>query len=113
MHNHPDASEAFCHLDYKYSDLMLKLPAGWLYQRNFYSVMIYNCLPKLRHVPYANTGQLLSGDLQQFGYNQDIKARTLSVVAQLSRKIIPRKIKPTVEADPQRHTPTLLLSLQG
>jgi hypothetical protein len=25
MHNHPDVSEAFCHLGYKYSDLLLKL----------------------------------------------------------------------------------------
>jgi hypothetical protein len=53
MHNHPAVDEAFGHLDYKYSDLMLRLPAEWLYERNFYRVMIYNCLPKLRHIPYA------------------------------------------------------------
>jgi hypothetical protein len=73
LHNHPEVSEAFCHLDYKYSDLMLKLPEDWLYQRNFYSFMIYNSLPKLRHIPYANTGRPLSGELQHFHYDQDLK----------------------------------------
>jgi hypothetical protein len=61
IHAHPNVSEAACHLDYGYSDLMLKLPASWLYQRAFYSYMIHASLPQLRHVPYANTGKLLSG----------------------------------------------------
>lgn len=93
MHNHPDVGEAFCHLDYKYSDLMLKLPAEWLYERNFYRVMIYNCLPKLRHIPYANTGQLLSGELQQYEHDLDLRTRTLGFAMQMARKVIPRKIK--------------------
>ncbi|HWW88093.1 MAG TPA: hypothetical protein VNZ26_31060 [Vicinamibacterales bacterium] len=62
MHTHPDVTEAACHLDYRYVDLMLQLPASWLYRRAFYSFMIYSALPSLRHVPYANTGSLLSGE---------------------------------------------------
>jgi hypothetical protein len=61
FHTHPDVSEIVCHLDYRYSDLMLQLPAEWLYGRAFYAYMIYTCLPELRHVPYANTGAVLSG----------------------------------------------------
>jgi hypothetical protein len=90
MHNHPDVSEAFCHLDYKYTDLMLMLPAQWLYQRNFYSFMIYHNLPKLRHVPYANTGQPLSGELQEFEYQH---LKRVSFAAHVAKKVIPRKIK--------------------
>jgi Asparagine synthase/Glutamine amidotransferase domain len=63
FHTHPDVTEMVCHLDYRYSDLMLQLPAEWLYGRAFYAYMIYTCLPHLRHVPYANTGAVLSGQL--------------------------------------------------
>lgn len=94
MHNHPDVSEAFCHLDYKYSDLMLRLPAQWLYNRNFYSFMIYHSLPKLRNLPYANTGQPLSGELQQFVYKRRLMTRTVSFGGQLARKVIKRLLKP-------------------
>jgi hypothetical protein len=62
IHNHPDIMEAFAHLDYTYCDLMSKLPATWLYKRTFYDYMIYSCLPDLRHIIYANTGKVLSGD---------------------------------------------------
>ena len=93
MHNHPDVAEAFCHLDYKYSDLMLKLPAEWLYQRNFYSFMIYTCVPALRDIPYANTGRVLSGELQRFNYERDFKTRATLVAGQTARKLIPRKLK--------------------
>jgi hypothetical protein len=61
LHTHPDVAEGFCHLDYRYADLMLQLPATWLYRRAFYSFMIYDRLPALRHVPYANIGRVLSG----------------------------------------------------
>ena len=61
LHTHPDVTEAACHLDYRYTDLMLQLPASWLYQKAFYAYMIYTELPQLRHIPYANTGTLLSG----------------------------------------------------
>lgn len=93
MHNHPDVAEAFCHLDYKYSDLMLKLPAEWLYERNFYAFMIHTCLPALRHIPYANTGRILSGELQRFDYKQDLKTRMTSIAGQTARKLMPRKLK--------------------
>jgi hypothetical protein len=105
MHNHPDVSEAFCHLDYTYSDLMLKLPAQWLYQRNFYSLMIYHSLPKLRHVPYANTGQLLSGELQPFEYAQHVKTQMVFFAAQVARQVLPYKIKRLLRPTP-RGTPS-------
>ena len=104
MHNHPEVSEAFAHLDYKYMDLMLKLPADWLYQRNFYSFMIYNNLPKLRHIPYANTGKPLSGELKHFHYDQGLKTRAVSYAAQVARKVTPRKIKRFLKPIP-RGTP--------
>jgi hypothetical protein len=62
-HNHPDVTEAQPHLGYDYSDLMLRLPAAWLYEKAFYKFMIVQCLPQLREVVYANTGELLSGEL--------------------------------------------------
>lgn len=61
FHTHPEVGEAFGHLDYEYTDLMLSLPAEWLYDKSFYAFMIYSQIPGLRHVPYANTGSLLSG----------------------------------------------------
>ncbi|MEP7308711.1 MAG: asparagine synthase-related protein [Acidobacteriota bacterium] len=61
LHTHPDVTEAASHLDYRYTDLMLQLPASWLYQKAFYSYMIYQGLPQLRGIPYANTGALISG----------------------------------------------------
>jgi hypothetical protein len=61
FHTHPDVTEAVCHLGYRYSDLMLRVPATWLYRRAFYAFMIHRELPQLRHVPYANTGALLTG----------------------------------------------------
>jgi hypothetical protein len=62
-HNHPDVTEAQPHLGYDYSDLILRLPAAWLYERAFYKFMIVQCLPQLREVVYANTGERLSGEL--------------------------------------------------
>ncbi len=61
LHTHPEVTEAACHLGYRYTDLMLALPAAWLYKKRFYAFMIYTQLPQLRHIPYANTGELLSG----------------------------------------------------
>jgi len=62
-HNHPDVTEAQPHLGYDFTDLMLRLPAAWLYKRTFYKFMIVQCLPQLREVVYANTGERLSGEL--------------------------------------------------
>jgi Asparagine synthase len=61
FHTHPEVTEAACHLGYRYSDLMLRLPAPWMYGRAFYAFMIHRELPQLRHIPYANTGALLTG----------------------------------------------------
>ena len=61
--NHPDATQIRPHLSYKFIDLMLKLPAPWLYERGFYCFMIYHCLEPLRSIPNSNTGALLTGEL--------------------------------------------------
>lgn len=61
--NHPDVTDAMPHFGYQYTDLMLKLPAEWLYQKSFYKYLIYRCLPQLREVIYANTNEALTGDL--------------------------------------------------
>ncbi|MGH2360310.1 MAG: hypothetical protein ACRDGM_07185, partial [bacterium] len=62
-HSHPDVTEAQPHLGYEYTDLMVQLPARWLYKRAFYEFMIVQCLPSLRDVIYGNTGKRLSGTL--------------------------------------------------
>ena len=66
IHNHPDLTEAFCHLDYEFCDLMLKIPITWLYERNFYKYMIFKNMEHLRGVKYANTGSVLSGEMKQY-----------------------------------------------
>jgi hypothetical protein len=55
MRNHPDCDDVFPHLGYKFAQSMTKLPAEWLYKRNFYNYMIYHCVPELRGVDYVNT----------------------------------------------------------
>jgi asparagine synthase (glutamine-hydrolysing) len=110
FHNHPDVSEAFCHLDYKFVDLMLKLPAEWLYRKNFYSFMLYNFLPQLRHVAYANTGRPLSGELQHFDYYQDLRTQMLDFTYRMARKVILRKLRPLLKPIP-RTTPPFYYSL--
>ncbi len=62
-HSHPLSTQVHPHLAYAYNDLILQLPALWLYQRHFYKYMIYQCLPQLRLVPYANTGEILVGEI--------------------------------------------------
>ena len=64
--SHPDVAEARPHLGYEYTDLLLRLPAEWLYKTNFYRFMIHRCLPELREVVYANTGELLTGRVQDY-----------------------------------------------
>jgi hypothetical protein len=92
MHNHPDVSEVFCHLDYEFCDLMLSLPADWLYKRNFYAVMIYHSLPHLRHIIYANTGQRLSGTLTQFQRRDPpLAERILPAAKTLVRSLVPQQ----------------------
>ena len=107
MHTHPDVSEAFCHLGYAYVDLMLKLPAEWLYQRNFYGFMIHRCLPALRAIVYANTGRPLSGELQHINWNPDFRKRSLALGARFARKVTPtmikRLMKPTPRGRPSFH----------
>jgi hypothetical protein len=97
FHTHPEVMEAVCHLDYKYSDLMLRLPATWLYKRAFYAFMIHRELPQLRHVPYANTGAPLTGQpptLEVPGESMRARAARLLVAigAPLARRIVRRVI---------------------
>ena len=63
LHDHPDIFETFCHLDYKFCELMLRLPAEWLYAKNFYNFMIYRNLVELKNVANANTGKTVSGEM--------------------------------------------------
>jgi len=73
--NHPDVTEAQPHLGYDYTDLMLRLPAAWLYERAFYKFMIVQSLPQLREVIYANTGERLSGDLIDIHWEGSLRWR--------------------------------------
>ena len=92
IHNHSDATEAFAHTDYTFCDLMLKLPAQWLYKRNFYSYMIYHSIPQLRHVIYANTGRLLDGRINHFSTKRTLKQTVKDIVpSNLIRKLRVRK----------------------
>ncbi|MBK8012007.1 MAG: hypothetical protein IPK13_11710 [Deltaproteobacteria bacterium] len=53
---HMSVAQASPHLGTAYTNLMLKLPATWLFGRNFYQFMVWRSLPMLRDVIYANTG---------------------------------------------------------
>jgi len=88
IHNHPDVTEAFSHLDYTYCDLMLRLPADWLYKENFYTFMIYNSLPQLRYIIYANTGNLLPSELMHIDYRQSLSKRTMLFIDKISREFV-------------------------
>jgi hypothetical protein len=89
LHTHPDVTEAACHLDYRYTDLMLRLPAGWLYHKAFYSFMIYSALPQLRHIPYANTGRLLSGEpLTVESPREPLGQRTIALAQSLGKRAV-------------------------
>jgi len=63
---HPCLNGSSPHMDYRYVDLMLQLPAEWLFGKNFYFFMIYHCIPELRDVPYANTGRCLDGVFRDY-----------------------------------------------
>ena len=89
LHTHPDVTEAACHLDYRYTDLMLRLPASWLYNKAFYSYMIYSALPHLRHIPYANTGRLLSGEPPTHeSPREPLGRRTFALAQSLGRRAV-------------------------
>ncbi len=63
INNLTTRADACPHLGYDYCREMLRLPADWLYQRNFYQFMIYRQLPALREIEYADTGRPLEGQL--------------------------------------------------
>lgn len=75
IHNHPLVAESSPFLGYEYNDCLLVVPAEWLYQRNFYFFMIYQALPQLRDIAYANTGKPLDGQLRKFRYKPHITLR--------------------------------------
>lgn len=85
IHNHPDVAEAFCHLDYKFSERMLRMPSEWLYDKNFYKYMIYKEIIELRDVVYANTGQKLNDRLIEYRYVSPPKTNT--VIDNIKKKI--------------------------
>jgi hypothetical protein len=103
FHTHPEVTELACHLDYRYADLMLRLPATWLYKRAFYAFMIHRELPQLRHVPYADTGELLTGQRPTLERpRESLRARAAQLVERLGaplakriiRRVLPRRPRP-------------------
>jgi len=80
IHNHPLVSESSPFLGYEYNDCLLAVPAEWLYQRNFYFFMIYQSLPQLRDIVYANTGKPLGGVLEDFRTRPNIALRAARLV---------------------------------
>jgi hypothetical protein len=69
IHNHICVTEMNPHLGYAYVDLMLQLSAELLFNKQFYSYMIYHSVPEIQDVIYANTGKTLDGILNDVGYN--------------------------------------------
>jgi asparagine synthase (glutamine-hydrolysing) len=119
MHTHPDVSEAFSHLDYGFADLMLKLPASWLYGRNFYSFMIYHSLPELREIIYSNSGKQLEKDLIQRECRVGVGNRALQIAQVLARAATPqamvRVLRPAVvprRSDPYIRDRALLMEVE-
>lgn len=74
VHSHPDVSGDSPHLGYEYVEKMLRLPADWLYKKNFYHYMIFRCLPQLQDIIYANTGQRLCGRMECYRLSWKKKA---------------------------------------
>jgi hypothetical protein len=107
LHTHPDVTEAFCHLDYRFCDLMLTLPAEWLYDRQFYAFMIYECLPHLRHVIYANTGKVLDGRLSAVTVQESPRKSVRSLLSITMRQALPswliERIRPSRRGSPSFH----------
>lgn len=104
IHNHPDVTEASPHLGYKYSELMLRLPASWIIHKNFYKFMIYHCIPQLREVVYANTGEKLHPHMNHYriSHRMRIKDKIKKVIpsfilAPLKKKTAPPVIKSCFE----------------
>lgn len=108
LHTHPDVGEAFPHLGYRYVDLMLQLPAPWLYQKSFYRYMIYRALPKLRHIPYANVGHPLSGRIPTLDIASESTARRLIARASSLGKRAAGRVGRSIR--PARPTSSLLFS---
>lgn len=92
-HSHPYGTSVYPLLGYGYMDCLLKLPPLWLFNKQFSKFMIYQCAPRLRAIPYANTGELLSGRIGKarapmIDYKLWALKRRLGVVC---RKLIPKR----------------------
>jgi len=87
FHNHSLYEEGTAHLGYAYAEAMLKLPASWLVGRAFYGYMVHRCLPELRDVIYANTGQRLSGRLENLDPTALPQSGTMANVKSVLRKM--------------------------
>ena len=113
IHNDPDVAEAVPHLGYAYNDLMLQLPAAWLFKENFYSFMIYHCLPQLRDIIYANTGKRLVSRMQNYQCS-DVSLALHSLRNQgtaFAKKILPDMAAMHLQRirDKGRKTPNIIL----
>jgi hypothetical protein len=102
FHTHPEVSETVCHLDYRYTDLMLQLPAAWLYKKTFYAYMIHSCVPELRHVPYADTGAVLSGERPGLRVRYEGRAhRAAKAASSFGRHALRRVVRSIVPSRPR------------
>jgi hypothetical protein len=99
IHTHPDVSESFAHLGYEYVDLMLKLPASWLFRKSFYKFMIHRCIPELRDVVYANTGERLAPDLVEHAAGSVWLAAMTEAGRGLGRRVVPRRLRAALRGD--------------
>ena len=107
--NHPGVNSAMPHLGYRYVDLMLKLPAKWLYKRDFYHFMIYRCLPQLRDVIYANTGLPLTGKMERF---DTVAAQPRSPRRRFPADYVPWRVRNYLRRFRKPYYPFHYLSLQ-
>lgn len=110
LHAHPDVTEAFCHLGYRYTDLMLQLPASWLFNEAFYAYMLHSALPALRHIPNANTGRLLSGHLPTHEIpRESLGRRTVEFAHSLGARAVRRLLPARASAASLLFRDTVLL----
>ena len=65
---------------------MLKIPAAWIIDRNFYKYMIFKNLENLQCVKVANTGRALSGEIKR--YQTKIPARSQYEYKEVLKRLV-------------------------
>lgn len=100
---HPQVAEASPHLGHAWTDAMLKLPATWLFRRNFYMALIYWQLPALREVLYANTGRLLPSELTRYAVPTRLRRRDR--LRTLARRAVRHELATALMPGARRYLP--------